>query len=208
MNTANEKESSLSRVWTGLQDTRSMAEFLEGAFDAVVAFDPQERVVYWNPAAEYMFGWTAKEALGKTSAELFWQNLPEEKKRSEERLTSLKQGKVLRGENHPCRKDGSSLWIEYTAQAIFDAEGQLTGYMTLFRDISVRILLHEKEEELKRTNQKLNEILASIQDDLFVRDREWFSNHEYTSLAPGEVRIKNIEHSQPLCLRSQTFPTN
>ena len=102
----------LSHVLSRLQDPGSMAGFLEIAFDAVVAFDPQEQIVYWNPAAEQMFGWTAQEALGKTSAELFWRRLPQEKRRSKERLTNLKQGKVLRGENHPCHKDGSSLSVQ------------------------------------------------------------------------------------------------
>ena len=173
MNTGGGNGLQVSHVLSRLQDPRSIAGFLETAFDAVVAFDSQERIVYWNPAAEQMFGWTAQEALGKTSAELFWQNFPQEKKKSKERLASLKQGKVLRGENHPFHKDGSSLSVQYTAQAIFDTEGKVTGYLTLFRDISVRMRLREKEEELKKTNQKLNEILASIQDDVLVLDRDW-----------------------------------
>ena len=72
MGTKDESESSLLHAVTGLQDPRSMASFLEVAFDAVVTFDPQERVTSWNPAAGKMFGWTAQEALGKTPAELFW----------------------------------------------------------------------------------------------------------------------------------------
>jgi PAS domain S-box-containing protein len=173
MNTGGGNGLLLSRILGRLQDPGSLAGFLEAAFDAVVAFDAQERIVYWNPAAEQMFGWTAQEALRKTSAELFWQNLSQEKKRSSERVLSLNQGTTLRGENHPCRKDGSSLSVQYTAQAIFDAEGKVTGYLTLFRDISVQMRLREKEEELKRSNQQLNEILESIQDDLFVLDRDW-----------------------------------
>lgn len=173
MNTGTGNGLPTSHFLSKLQDPGSIADFLEIAFDAVVAFDSQERIVYWNPAAEQMFGWTAQEALGKTSAELFWRSLPQEKRKSKERLTSLKQGKVLRGENHPCHKDGSSLSVQYTVQAIFDTDGKITGYLTLFRDISIQIRLREKEEELQRTNQKLNDILSSIQDDLFVIDRDW-----------------------------------
>ena len=184
MNTGGGNEVLLSHVLSKLQDPGSVAGFLETAFDAVVAFDPQERIVYWNPAAEQMFGWTAQEAMGKTPAELFWRNLPQEKQRSSERLLSLNQGATLRGENHPCRKDGSSLSVQYTAQAIFDAEGKVTGYLTLFRDISVQMRLREKEEELQRSNQRVNEILASIQDDFYVLNRDWvfvFASKKFTS---------------------------
>jgi len=81
MKTGDGNESSSSRDLTGLQNPGSMAGFLEMAFDAVVAFDAQERITGWNPAAEQMFGWTAQEALGKTPARLFWpMNTPEEKR--------------------------------------------------------------------------------------------------------------------------------
>ena len=157
-----------------------MVEFLEAAFDAIIAFDPQERVVYWNPAAEQMFGWTAQEAYGKMPEELFrLRNTAQEKEQARERLLSLNRGAMLRGEHHPCRKDGSAVWVQYTARAIFDTKGRITGYLTLHRDISVQMRLQEKEEQLKQSNQKLNEILASIQDDFYVLDREW--NFVYAS---------------------------
>ena len=166
---------------SGLQDMG----FLEAAFDAVVVSDPQERITYWNPAAEQMFGWAAPEALGKTSAELFWPlSTASEKKRHRQRRSSLQQGAMLRGEYHPCRKDGSFLWVQYTAQAIFDPEGKATGYLILFRDISVQMQLREKDEQLKQSNQKLNDILESIQDDFYVLDRDWkfvYASRSFTS---------------------------
>ncbi|MEW6400307.1 MAG: PAS domain-containing protein [Chloroflexota bacterium] len=51
-----------------------LAELPMIAFDAVAALDPQDRITLWNPAAEKMFGWSTREAIGKTSAELFWPN--------------------------------------------------------------------------------------------------------------------------------------
>ena len=59
----------------------ALAVFLGMAFDAVVTFNSRERITYWNPAAEQMYGWTTQEALGKTPAKLFWPvSTPEEKK--------------------------------------------------------------------------------------------------------------------------------
>jgi PAS domain S-box-containing protein len=42
---------------------RAVAESID---DAVVSADGGSRIVYWNPAAERMFGWTADEAIGRS----------------------------------------------------------------------------------------------------------------------------------------------
>lgn len=53
--------------------TRELAESEEkfrlvslSAHDAIIIADAQERTVFWNPAAEKLFGYTANEAMGKS----------------------------------------------------------------------------------------------------------------------------------------------
>lgn len=76
MSTGDESRSSLNPNLPG-----SLAAILEMSFDAVIGFDARQRITYWNPAAEQMYGWTAQEALGKTPAKLFWpMSAPEEKR--------------------------------------------------------------------------------------------------------------------------------
>jgi PAS domain S-box-containing protein len=48
----------------------AMVDVLDAALDAVVAIDAVGRVVYWNPAAERTFGYTAAQAVGCEMAEL------------------------------------------------------------------------------------------------------------------------------------------
>jgi PAS domain S-box-containing protein len=185
MNLGAANESSLKQVLNGLQDSQPLADFLEAAFDAVVAFDSQERISYWNPAAGQMFGWTAQEARGKTSAELFWpRDTAEEEENHRQRQLSLQQGVMLWGEHMMSRKVGSSLWVQYMARGVFDADGKFTGYLALYRDISIQARLHEKEEQLQQSNQKLNDILESIQDDFYVLDHNWnfvYASKSFTS---------------------------
>lgn len=40
------------------------------AMDAIILSDEEDRVIYWNPAAEKMFGFTEREAVGRKLAEL------------------------------------------------------------------------------------------------------------------------------------------
>jgi PAS domain S-box-containing protein len=152
MNTRAGNESSLLQLHglTDFQSSGSIADFLEVAFDAIVILDLRDQITYWNPAAEQMFGWTTREALGETPAELFWPlSTSREKKTHQQRHVSLSNGAVLRGEFCSRRKDASDLWVQYTARAIFDAAGKITGQLTLFRDITVRMQLRESEERFR-----------------------------------------------------------
>lgn len=185
MGTSDGNESSLLRDLTGLQDPRSTANFLEVAFDAVVTFDIREQITSWNPAAEKMFGWTAQEALGKTPADLFWPaDAPLKNEYKNQRQTRLKRGETLQGELTPCRKDGSSFPAQFTARAILKPDGEINGYLAVYRDISDQVHAREKEEQLQQSNQRLNQILASIQDDFYVLNRDWvfvFASRTFTS---------------------------
>ena len=49
---------------------RFQAELLAAAGQAIVAVDPDRNVIYWNRAAEEMYGWTAAEAIGRPTVEL------------------------------------------------------------------------------------------------------------------------------------------
>ena len=46
------------------------AHLLENVPGAICALDPSYRVIYWNRAAEELFGWASQEALGRSSEEL------------------------------------------------------------------------------------------------------------------------------------------
>ena len=174
MVTGDDNESSLLQDLTGLQDTHSTANFSEVAFDAVVTLDVQEQITSWNPAAEKIFGWTAQEVLGKTVTELFLPvDIPLAEEHREQRQARLKRGETLKDEIILCRKDGSSFLAQYTARAIFDPMGKISSYLAVYRDLSDRVQACEREEQLQQSNQRLNQILASIQDDFYVLNRDW-----------------------------------
>src|SRR6185437_10617935 len=59
------------------QRLSEQARLLDLTNDAVIVRDRQDRVVYWNRGAEEMYGFSAKEALGKITHELLQTAHPE-----------------------------------------------------------------------------------------------------------------------------------
>ena len=135
------------------------ASLLNIVTEAIVAFDPQERITYWSPGAEQMYGRPAGEVVGKTSAGILGRpDTPEEEVRKAIRRAAFARGEILRGEDRPIRKDGRPIWVEYNARAFFDAEGKIAGYVTVQRDITAR---KEAEEALRRSEERYRAVSES-----------------------------------------------
>jgi PAS domain S-box-containing protein len=84
---------------------RLQAQLLEAIGPAVIATDLYGRVLYWNQAAERLYGWSAREVTGRVLREFliskdFWENA--------EKITSqLRKGRSWSGEFEVRRKDGT-----------------------------------------------------------------------------------------------------
>jgi PAS domain S-box-containing protein len=150
------------------------ARLLEQVNDAVIASDENFIITSWNPGAERIFGWKAEEVIGRKGDE-FVQTEFFSKTRSEA-IQELKETGEFSAEVTQLRKDSSRIHIETRTVALHDENGQSTGYVSINRDITER---KRAEEQIERSNQILNEILTSIQDDFYVLDHDW--NFVYAS---------------------------
>jgi PAS domain S-box-containing protein len=116
-------KSSLIGSLEGGQVPAFLVHFIEQSFDAIVAFNSNQRIVYWNPAAERLFGWKASEALGKGSEELFW---PVDHAQDNDRVQMqfpAEPGQTHQGERLLHRKDGhrsgwSTVFIRFLMKII------------------------------------------------------------------------------------------
>jgi len=75
------KEELEARVAERTRELHAQAQLLDLANDAILVFDMQHNITFWNRGAEVMYGWTQAEALGKNVHTLlrtrFPQPLPE-----------------------------------------------------------------------------------------------------------------------------------
>jgi diguanylate cyclase (GGDEF)-like protein/PAS domain S-box-containing protein len=107
--------------------------------DAVLSTDNSDKVTYLNVVAEHMTGWSCKEAMGRRLNEVF-QILdgvthkpapnPMELAIQQNRTVGLTANCIL------VRRDGYECAIEDSAAPIHDRNGQVTGAVIVFHDVS------------------------------------------------------------------------
>jgi PAS domain S-box-containing protein len=116
----------------------SRARFQIGVLDAVpnavLALDPEGRVVYWNRAAEALVGWTAGDLVGRRGRDML---LSEDERAQVDGIRAyVEGGGIYRGEFPARRPDGSEVPILALATALRDVHGTLTGFVVVGVDLS------------------------------------------------------------------------
>ncbi|RPI88448.1 MAG: PAS domain S-box protein [Chloroflexi bacterium] len=149
---------------------------------AIVSFDPEYRITEWSAGAERMFGWRADEVLNKTITDLRWVH-EEDAQHVASLSADMFAGRTSSNAhaNRNYRKDGSVIECEWYNSALRDMHGKLISVLSQVLDVTER---KRAEQHLEQSNQKLNEILASIQDDFYVLDHDWnfaYANRLFTS---------------------------
>jgi PAS domain S-box-containing protein len=142
-------------------------EYFEALFEqnpaAMVSVDMDGRVVRWNPAAEELFGYSAKEAIGRYVDDLVANHdtIREEATRFTDQLSSLRQCITKR-----TRKDGSLIDVDLCAVPVF-VGGQPVGGIAIYNDITQQKALEEELRERKEYFEALfvNNPLAIVTID-------------------------------------------
>jgi diguanylate cyclase (GGDEF)-like protein/PAS domain S-box-containing protein len=134
-----------------------LAAAINASPDAITSADLEGKLISWNPGAERLFGFTAKEALGRTAG---WM-LPDNKRRELEAFRDrVLNGETVAGwETERARKDGRPVFFESSYAPISDAHGQITGIVGVHRDVSqVKRMLSQIESSKELFHQALNGI--------------------------------------------------
>jgi PAS domain S-box-containing protein len=113
-----------------------LSAIVESSDDAIVSKDLDGIIRSWNRGAERLFGYTAREAIGKPITML----IPEDRQNEEPGIIErIRKGeRIDHYETVRIRKDGSKVSISLTVSPVRDSAGRVIGASKIARDISER----------------------------------------------------------------------
>src|SRR3954453_6275310 len=139
-----------------------LSAYLETAIDCVIVADASGRIVEFNPAAERTFGYSRKEALGRTMAELIVPpSLRERHTAAFARFVKTREGSMLgrRVELTGMRADGSEFPVELTLSQVEAEPVLICGAL---RDISATKQAENHLRELAEEQAALRQVATLV----------------------------------------------
>ncbi|HEY8604409.1 sensor domain-containing phosphodiesterase [Tsuneonella suprasediminis] len=143
---------------------------VDATSDAVIAADRQGTIVYWNPAAERIFGRPREEALGNHVETIIPARLAKGCREMFERVTAGGGSGDLGSfvEIVGLRADSSEFPIEISL-ARWGSEAPDGGFAAIIRDITARKAV---EREREHTQSFLDTVVTNLPAMLFVKDTQ------------------------------------
>ena len=175
------------------QELRRGAQILSQVHDAVVTTDMDGIVRTWNDAAERIYGYTAREAIGRKVDFLqFPRDLVKREEKIMDPLRRRGSHEVLMRNR---RKDGSEIFIELRLSTLQDESGVPIGLIGCSNDVTERRRLQEEllkvtTSEQRRIGQELHDVTGQELTGLRYLSRSLVRMLEKDSAAGAELVIK------------------
>jgi two-component system, cell cycle sensor histidine kinase and response regulator CckA len=176
------------------QFLRRQADLLNFANEAILAWELRGPIIYWNHAAEQLYGYAQHEALGRSSHELLQTEFPDGRAQFE---TELVRRGEWSGESKQVTKHGRRIEVESRFKLIEDRAGSRL-ILECNRDISHRkqsarrlatehaaTLVLAESETLEMAWRKMLEIIAEGLD--WELAMVWLVNKQIPTLERAEI---------------------
>ena len=162
-----EAANSMRKVNEALRrSNETLSAIYENSPLAIYAFDADGTILFWNPACEQIYGWSATEAVGRFS--------PPVREEDVEPFRVLRE-RVMAGEvvavieTRRATKDRGDIDILFSAAPLRDGSGTTIGVLALSADISAQKraegALHESEEAFRALVEYSSDIVTVLEPD-------------------------------------------
>ncbi|MEO8524670.1 MAG: PAS domain S-box protein [Caldimonas sp.] len=188
-----------------------LAAIVESSADAIIGQTPDGRITSWNPAAEKLSGYTAAQAIGQLSGELF----PGPRiDRLGERVAAGEQ--IVLAQTTRRHRDGHDMELAMTLSPVRDATGRVVALATIARDVSEHVKLERqlrgREAALQRAqlmarlghvvvgpggvieswSESLPALIGREPDDMPRSLREWLESVHPDDVAALRGQLKHL----------------
>ncbi|BBB32892.1 two-component system sensor kinase and response regulator [Thermotomaculum hydrothermale] len=150
------------------EEAKKLTAITDNANDAIIMTNKKLEIVFWNKAAEKIFGYNEKEALGENphlllSSDTFLKKFKEKKNKFKEKLSHEKSIFI---EAKAKTKNGQTITVEISLSKL-EMEGEIY-FLTVIRDITGKKKL---QEEIRREKKLFELTVKSISDGIISLDK-------------------------------------
>lgn len=194
-----------------LMELRGQREWLSTTLssigDGVIATDPSGSVILLNPVAEQLTGWTMASMRGRPIWEVF--RVVDEATREpidDPALKALRQRRVSRLESGALllTRDNKELPVEHSGAPIVGADGTLAGAVLIFRDVTERRRVAQRQTMLVgELNHRVKNALAIVQSLVQASLRQATSKSAQAMAETLAERLQALHRAHDLLLDSQ-----
>ena len=133
---------------------------------AMIVSSPQGIITDWNPGAEHLLGWSAREMRGQT-AERFFTDEDRVRGRIEQEMDEALRNGRAQDERWHVRKDGERFWASGEMMPLRDHHGVHMGFVKILRD---RTAEHLAGRALEETQTRYRMVAKATSDAVWDWD--------------------------------------
>ena len=145
------------------QRIREQAQLLDTARDAILAYDMDGQIVYWNKGAERLTGWSKDDILGEWAHECLY-DPDEEDKLQQCHATMMEEGE-WKGELRMRTAEGDERIVESRWTLVRDAAGDPKQVLVINTDVTERKRLESQFLRSQRM-ESIGRLVGGIAHDL------------------------------------------
>jgi len=163
--------SELRRALEAQQAEREWLQItLASIADAVITTDPCGLVIFLNPVAARLTGWSLHEAVGHPLSEVL-RTVQETSRRTDDLPIAkvVGDGEIIVSDDEVVliARDGTARSVEHIAAPIRDSHGKVKGVVIIFRDITER---HRAEQAQRESEERFRQLADNINDVFWIRE--------------------------------------
>jgi len=138
---------------------RYQASLIETLPDAIFTTNENFVIATWNKYAAELYNIQPAEAMGRKLSEII--NIDGTDESRAAGIVELKENGFYKGEHLVTKKNGEHIYVLASINTIAGADGQITGYIAVHRDITERKKLEDSQREFSQELERQVKIKTS-----------------------------------------------